>query len=526
MSRLTGLLAVVVLIGLALGPGIAVATEDPRFETTVAENYVAPGQSESLTVTLLNDAEDADDRVEPATNVEVELERGNTPFTVTSGPRHLGTLRDGQPVQTQFAIDVPQDVESGLYTLPVRVTYEYDDDERETTHTHVRVRVSDRATFSIAETTADVSVKSDGTMAVTVENVGSEEARDATLQMESRSSAVGFEGTQSGVRSIGELDPGEQETVTYSVTATETAEPGAYPVIGTVKYDNEDGARRASTPMAGTVSVTREQSFALNATDVNLRVDRDGTVSVSVTNTGPRTVTNANLELLPTGKSIHPTQTEFALGTLEAGESTNAPFEMSVDDDATATPRQLTYQLTYDDADGDQMADDPTTIQVDTEPERPVYEVGTIDASVPAGETASVSVRVTNVDSETLTSINAKAYTDAPVTITDDSAFVSELEPGESTTLEFRVQAPGAALTKDYPISLDFQYDEPDGDTKLTDTYDVPVSVTEGTTLVESVEDSLARIDVPTDSLLGGVAGFGLASFGFGMLGIVRRRRR
>ncbi|MFB6085850.1 MAG: COG1361 S-layer family protein [Halodesulfurarchaeum sp.] len=526
MSRLTGLLVVAVLTGLAVGPGMAVAAEDPRFETTIGQNYVVPGQTESLSVTLLNDAEDADDRVEPATNVVVELEPGDTPFTVTSGPRYLGTVRDGQPRQIRFAIDVPQNVESGVYTLPVEITYEYDGDERETTTASVRVRIADRAKFALVETTGDVMVNSDGKMTVTVENVGSEGATEATLRMKSRNGAIAFEGAQSGVRSVGALAPGERRTVTYTITATDRANPGRYPVTGTVRYDNEDGARRASRPLSGTVSVIREQSFSLRVGDADLRVDREGTISVSVRNTGPRSVTSANLVLQSTGRSIHPEQTEFALGTLEPGESTNATFEMTVDDDAMATPRHLRFQVTYREKDGDRKAGDRHALRVNIDPQRPVYEVEPVDASLPAGTVESVSVKITNLESSTLTSINAEAYTDTPITIIDDSAFVNELEPGESTTLEFQVEAPGDALRKDYPISLDFQYDQPDGETKLTDTYDVPVSITEATTLRDRVAESLEAIDVPTDSLLGVVAGFGISTFGFGTIALYRRRRR
>jgi hypothetical protein len=43
----------------------------------------------------------------------------------------------------------------------------------------------------------------------------------------------------------------------------------------------------------------------------------------------------------------------------------------------------------------------------------------------------------------------------------------------------FELSAAGSALTKDYPLSVDFQYHQPDGDTRLSDTYEVPVEVAE-----------------------------------------------
>lgn len=525
MSRLTGLLVVLMVASLALGPGIALGTEDPRFETTVSERYVTPGQTESISVTVLNDAEDADENVEPATNVNVELLEGDTPFTVTSGPRTLGTLHDGQPTLTSFMLEIPQDVDSGTYSLPVRITYEYDGDERERTTRYIEVVVADRARFHIVETESDVNVRSDGTLSVTVENIGSEPATDTTLQIESRSSAIAFEGSQSGVRSVGELDPGEQRTLYYSVSVSELAEPSQYPVTGTVKYDDSDGARRSSTPLAGFVSVTPEQSFTVNKTAADLRVDRDGTVTVSVENTGPRAVQNGNLILEPTGKSLHPTEAAIAVGDLEPGESASATYEIAVDEDTTATDRQLTVNFEYEDADGDRKRADPKTVRVDIKPERAVYEVEPIDTTVPAGETRSVTLRLTNTDSETVSSVNAKAYTDAPISIPDDSAFVSELKPGASTTLSFQVAVPGTALTKDYPISVDFQYDEADGDTKLTDAADVPITVVEGTTFWENLVGTVEAIDVPKTGLMGGVAGIGITGLGFASLVAYKRRR-
>jgi hypothetical protein len=53
------------------------------------------------------------------------------------------------------------------------------------------------------------------------------------------------------------------------------------------------------------------------------------------------------------------------------------------------------------------------------------------------------------------------------------------LDPGESKTVRFSIGASGGALAKNYPVSVDFQYDEPDGDTKLSDTYRLAVAVEE-----------------------------------------------
>jgi hypothetical protein len=107
-----------------------------------------------------------------------------------------------------------------------------------------------------------------------------------------------------------------------------------------------------------------------------------------------------------------------------------------------------------------------------------VFEVET-DASVGAGGSTRFEVRLTNNGDEPVTDVSAKLFADDPISVSDDEAFVDEIGPGETATVTFSIDAAGSATPKVYPVSLDFQYDEPDGDTKLSDTYRVPVEVTE-----------------------------------------------
>ena len=635
MSR-SVLLVLVLVISFAFSPGIVAAADDPRFEAHAGQAVVDPGGPANLSVTILNDAEDADDRVEPATNVKATMKSGDTPFTVTSGTRYLGTVKDGQPVVANFALTVPQDVAAGTYDVPIEITYEYDGDERETTTVHATVRVEDRAVFEVVDSTESLAVGTDGTVELTVENVGTAPARDGTLEVRSKSPAIRFDGAESANHYVGSWEPGEQHTVTYSVTATKSAEPRPYSLVATVAYDDTDQKRRHSAPMTANVVPDPEQTFDVEALDstlqvgadgrvtyevtntggsavsgvtlelvasgpqlqssqvkfpvgdlganesanasvpVNvspkaepgthefttrvhyddadgdrlrgdthtdvidvapeqsfdvevetntLRVNREGELSVSVTNAGPATVENANLRMTKTGPTVHPETNEYAIGSLEPGESTTANFSVEVADGAAPSPRQFTFELNYDDRDGDRQRATPQILTVDVAPEEPIFDLEVVDAEIPAGESGTVTVEVTNTDDRTLYSINAKAFTDASLSVTDDSAFVAELEPGESTTVEFGVSVPGDALAKDYPLSMDFQYREPDGETELSDTYDIPVAVTESEGPLDAVLGLYANVYPYRNVLAGGAAGLGAAGLGLGLVGLRRRRR-
>lgn len=621
MVRGSIIVALLVLTSVAIGPSIVAGTEDPRFEANVGSTVVTPGQADKLSVTLLNDAEDADDTVERATNVKAEMKPGDTPFTITSGPRHLGTMVDGQPVSTSFSIDVPQNIDAGTYSIPIDVTYEYDEDERETETVRVSVTVKDQAAFEVIDTEDSVAIGNDGTVSLTIENVGSEPAEDATVRIQSKTSMVNFGGSDSQTRYVEEWAVGEERTVTYFVSTSPMAEADAYPLISTVKYDDTDGNRRASAPLpahvnpqpttfdieavnsglqvgtdgtatfeitnmgeeavsgvslevlktgqhlqpsqrtypTGTIkpgetetvfvsvqtaqaaeagdreftvrvnydddegdrsstdskvkviSVADRQSFNATVIENDLRVDRDGDLTFVVTNTGPKTIHNANVLIGDTGPKVHPENTEYSIGTLNPGETTTAGFSLDVSDGASPTPRQFTLQLRYDDSDGDRLGASPRSITVDIAPEEPLFDLQITDGEVPMGETAMVTVRIQNTGKERLSGINAKAFTDAPVTIADDSAYVGELAPGESTTLEFGVAAPGDAQTKQYPISMDLQYTDKDGDTELSDTYDVPVTVVESEGIQETITGLYGALADYRNTLAGGAAGLGLA---------------
>ncbi|MFB6153404.1 MAG: COG1361 S-layer family protein [Halodesulfurarchaeum sp.] len=742
----TGFVIVLVLIStFSAAPTLVAATEEPRFEASARNHVLVPGQTQQLSITLINDAKDADDTVEKATNVKATMKNGNTPITINTGPRYLGTLVDGRPTVTSFSVSVPKDIESGVYSIPIKVTYEYEGDERETTTVHVSVRIKDRATFKIVRSNESVSVGNDGTITVTIKNTGSQPANNASVNIRSKTRVVLFDGTRSASRFVGDWGVGETRTVTYSVTVTKSAAARGYPVIATVKFDDTDGFRRQSGPLptsvtpgpeqtfsiksvdssfqvgddgnatvlvtntgekaveaatlellrtgtnikqtqvfypigrlepgeslrvnvsasvspkaeggtrefitrirynsndgdrlrgethvttvdiepeppfsitsidsslqvandgnvtlqitntgdrivhdatlevvrtgpniqqtqifypigtlgpgesgkvnvsakvsseaeAGTreftarirytaddgdrlrgsvqvttVRVAGQQSITLRVVESDLRVGREGVMKLSITNNGPFSIEKANLRLSRTAASIHPEQTEYAIGTLEPGESTTASFSIDVAETSASTPRQFTLRLTYADRGGDRVSTPINTVRVDIAPDKPLFDIEVIDGDVPVGGSKSITLRVTNTGDETLQGIDAKAFTDAPLTVPDDSAYIRSLRPGESQLIEYRVAAPGDALTKDYPVSMDFQYTDADGETELTETYDIPVTVTEATGLIDSVVGFYYRLKSHGNIIAGLFGGLGIAGL---VLGTITFRNR
>jgi hypothetical protein len=146
--------------------------------------------------------------------------------------------------------------------------------------------------------------------------------------------------------------------------------------------------------------------------------------------------------------------------------------------DAEPGPRLVSFRVRYR-GQGDQIREtDPIDTRIEVAPERDEFDVTAINATVGAGESALVGLRVENRLEEPVRNVRARLFVDDPLTADDSEAFVSRLDPGANATLQFRVSADGSAIPKEYPLLVDFAYEDGAGEQSLSDTYFVPATVT------------------------------------------------
>jgi hypothetical protein len=454
--------------------GSAVAA-DPSFETTVPEPVVTPGTTQELTFQLTNDA-GPDETAETARNVEATVASGETSIDVDSGPRSLGTMGDDDSRTVSVRITVPEDVDAGSYRLPVTVSYENGGETRTQT-VHVTVRVEDRAYFRIDSVNASVAVGDTGSVDIQMTNVGTEAASAASVTVSSQTSQLTLGQAASASQFAGEWAPGETRTLTYDVRASEDARTVRYTLAAQVTYEDASGRTRQSQTFRFGITPVAEQTFELSDVEASLRVGEDGTLSGTVTNTGPRTAEDVVLAFDPSSPSVNAQEPEFAIGDLASGESASFSFDVGVSESAGEGPRQFDIDVRYRNGAGERRSADSQSVRVSVEPSRSRFAVEPVAATFEAGESGQLRVELTNRGDEPLSDISAKLYASAPLSTGNDEAFVSELEPGESVELVFGLSAAGDAIPKEYPVKLDFRYEMPDGDTRISDTYQLPVGV-------------------------------------------------
>jgi hypothetical protein len=505
---------------------------EPKLDASLADNRVTPGESTTLGVTITNTAEleslgsaDDEQRVTTAKGITAELQADDAPIEVKTGTVSLGSLPDGGLATSQFDITVDDDATAGTYEVVVDLEYRYVEEiirsgedgfidyDTRTEDIRLDIVVEEGPTFEIVSSSTDTPIGGSGTVDISVQNTGGETASDASFSLQSENSELTFGGSSTVKSHAGDWATGDVRSFSFTASVGSDVQRRPLSLVGTISYESDDtdadgnALTERDTLSIGVVPAA-EQSISLAQTDATLRVGEEGRLSGQVVNDGPREIENAVLVLQPVGSSIDSPETEFAVGDLNAGASAGFQYEVEVSSEARDGPRQFTYRLEYDDTNGDSRQSDALYARHAVAEKRQVFDVEA-ETVASAGSSTIMEITVTNNNEQELSDVTAKLFADSPIAVDDDEAFAATIPAGESRTLKFTITVAGGATPKVYPVSMDFQYDEPDGDTKLSDTYQVPVEVTEqqGGGLLSTVPFGMGGVGIGALVLgIGGVA--------------------
>jgi len=450
----------------------------PEQEFTVVSttNNVPIAGSGVYNVTLRNDGPDV------ANDASVTLTSQNADITFgqsATASRTVGNWETGETKTVTFDARAGSSAQQQNYSLSAAVAFEDGDGNAGQVQGLTLGLVPNAQRFTVASTESSVPIGDTGEYTVTLRNDGSTSLDDGSVTLTSQNADITFGQSATASRFVGEWGAGETKTVTFDARAGSSAEQREYALSASVSYERASGTAGQQGSISLGLQPTAEQTFAVENVDASLQVGDDGQLQGQLTNTGPRAVDNVVVMWASQQRNVSPIETEYSIGRLEAGASADFSFDVDVSDSARSAPRQFTLQAQYDNSENQQRTSDPLNVRAEVGPERPEFDVVIERANVTAGEGSTIELQITNEKDETLTDIKGKIFAGSPITADDDEAFVSELGAGESTTITYSISASGSALEKTYPISMDFQYDDADGDTVTSDTYKIPVDVSQ-----------------------------------------------
>jgi sialidase-1 len=474
---------------------------EPVLEFSTPSPELTPGTTSELEIQLTNRGRldkggpsQYESRVTTARGLLLEVDSGNSPIEIQSGPIAVGDVSTGAQSTGPITLTVPEDIEPGTYQLPIEYSYqftriaeysavgvEYNDITRTQSAT-LEVEVTDRARFEITGVTSDAQIGDRGEVAVTLENVGNQIARDASVSATSRTSLVTFDGEAAeSTAFVGDWEPGASRTVTYNTAIAADAINRSYTLDLSVDFVDPDGISKQSEPMAAGIATAPEQSFVFADVASDLRVGEDGTIAGTVENTGPEPAKSVVIRYDDDAQTLTPIEEAVAVGTLNPGESASFELPIEVNSEAEAGAKSVDFAVRYRNADNDRRVYEKLDIRADVAPERDQFGVALANQTIEAGSSRTITVEVTNNLDETVTDVEGRLFAKDPLdTGQADTGYVQSIDPGETVAVTFDLSAAGSATpAKTYSISFDFRYDDEDGNSKLSDTVRVPIEVTE-----------------------------------------------
>ncbi|MFB6234891.1 MAG: COG1361 S-layer family protein [Halopenitus sp.] len=484
----------VLLLLVSAAPALAAVRGEPNLSVTVADDALTPGAETTVTFDITNRGHlnytrnpSLDAKVLTARGVTVSVTGADGPLDVRTDTLALGSIRDGSVESAPIDVFVGEDVEPGEYTVELTIEYDYitqyipsegivqERSEEFTVSKTLTVEPEPR--FEITDVRANASVGDSGAVTFNVTNTGEEPVRNARLTLTSENPSVTFAGAATVREQIGQIAPGETRTVTVEADVAEGAERRNYSLSARLDYDDVDGAPARSEELTFGFVPGPAQEFSVTNVESTLRVGEDGTVRGTFHNTGGSTARNVVLRLQTDNPNVNVQEPEVALGDVAPGERVKFAFDADVSSSATAGDRQFTLRATYRNGDGDKRRSDPIDAMVSVGQEREEFAVNGVDVTFQQGASGTLAVQITNNLEEPVSNIEAKLFTDAPLSSSDDEAFVTILGAGESTTIVFGLGIGEGAIPKTYPAQVDFRYETAAGETRISDTYSVPVQV-------------------------------------------------
>jgi hypothetical protein len=502
--RLSGrqLLVVCLVVSVVLAGVPAPASADrvagkPNLSVFLPNNELAPGETSTLDVFVRNagDLSDAGDPgyealVQTARATTLRVRSGDAPLTVRTGKTPVGTLPDGVHGPVPFRVTVDRDAEPGTYRIPVDVAFEYTAEvrnaetgdpilvqRRQSDTKRLTVEIVEQARFRVVESETDAAVGESGTVRVTLENVGSDPADDATVTLAGSDPDLRLGDSDSANTFVGDWPAGERRTVTARVTVAGDAVVRNYSLDALVTYRDTAGDRQAAETLRVGVRPDAAQSFAVESVESTLRVDAEGEVRGTLRNVGDRPAEAVRVTLPTPESGLVFQTTTYPVGDLGPGEAATFAFGVLVANSTTAGPRSLELGVSYRDALGDRRTTgDEHTAEVEVGPRRDTFGVSPVDATFAVDSEGVLTVEVTNTDDAPVSRVTARIVPTGPVESDDPATVVGDLAPGETATLRFHLSVTNDAIPKATPVPLTLTYRTASGTPRIEETT-IPVAV-------------------------------------------------
>lgn len=262
-------------------------------------------------------------------------------------------------------------------------------------------------------------------------------------------------------------------------------------VAGSFEYKREDSATILIQVMnSGKVLGFEAEDDPEDANEIALsriehKLEYDSTTAVGVT-----------ASLLAKDAPVDIKTPPQSAGTLISGAvSEPLQFEIKVWDDAKAGTYPMQVNLAYQYQEDVLVDGNTTSNEIDynmlykkvnenhvvyiTIKKEADFEAIDVESSLIPDSSGILAITFKNTGEETAKQATARLRLSDPLSSTDHTAFLGDMEPGDEALAKFDIDVDLDATFKTYSIKTEIEYEDSEGDIRISDTIYVPAQVTE-----------------------------------------------
>lgn len=234
--------------------GIRIKNPSKGAEITVSSrqhpSVFTPGNNSILILTLRNTG------FSEAKNVKISIEPEEMFVPLNSSVLYVKNLKPNEEREVSFHLGVKYvNVGEVFYQIPIKIYYE-DEFGSHTKNISVGIYVRGKPEVLIQDVTIEpttLTPNTEGTLIITVVNSGTEVAKDVRIMI---SGDIFME----NYKFAGSLDPGETQTLIFSVYVDEDTEPGMYSSSIKIIYEDKFGEEHVYSKIY-TFTVNQPKAF-------------------------------------------------------------------------------------------------------------------------------------------------------------------------------------------------------------------------------------------------------------------------
>ncbi|MEI7857381.1 MAG: S-layer protein [Methanomicrobiales archaeon] len=203
-----------------------------------------------------------------------------------------------------------------------------------------------------------------------------------------------------------------------------------------------------------------------------------GYIDLKIRNIGPENGEMTSVKLLRNGQSpVIPSDSTLFLGSFPSGGIIECRYKVSVSNDATNQTYPVDIAVSYTNREGAIVTSSPETVGIFVNAKTAFTVISTVP-EVPRGASRTIDVLYRNDGLVTVYDAEARITPHKPVTVTDNSAFLGDVEPGRTASARYEILADADSETMVYSFDSSIRYRDMLGNSHESDTIPVQIIVT------------------------------------------------